>query len=68
VERTLLVSGVLDAAMDSRTAGGKRLPTPRLDVVYAPQDFRAMREMGASWEIITDETPEPPGIEPVGIS
>jgi hypothetical protein len=67
VERTLLVSGVLDAAMDSRLAGGKLLETPQLDVAYAPQDFRAMREMGATWKIITDKTPEPAGIEPVGI-
>jgi hypothetical protein len=68
IERTLLVSGILDAAMDSRLAGGKLLPTPQLDVAYAPKDFRDMREMGASWKIITDETPEPPGIEPVGVS
>jgi hypothetical protein len=68
VERTLLVSGVLDAAMDSRLAGGKAVDTPQLDVVYAPIDFRAMREMGATWKIITEDTPAPPGIEPVGIN
>ena len=68
IERTLLVSGVLDAAMDSRLAGGKLLATPQLDVAYAPKDFRAMREMGASWKIITDETPQPHGIVPVGVS
>lgn len=67
VERTLLTSGILDAAMDSRAADGKLLDTPQLDVKYAPQDFRAMREMGATWKIITDQTVEPKGIEPVGI-
>ncbi|MEX0675698.1 MAG: hypothetical protein WD063_01400 [Pirellulales bacterium] len=67
VQRTLLASGVLESAMDSRLAGGKLLPTPHLDVAYAPVDFRAMREMGATWKIITDETREPPGVEPVGI-
>ncbi|REK12750.1 MAG: hypothetical protein DWQ37_11005 [Planctomycetota bacterium] len=68
VERTLLVSGILDAAMDSRLAGGKLLDTPQLeDVAYAPRDFRDMREMGCTWKIITDETPEPAGIEPVAI-
>ncbi len=67
VERTLLTSGILDAAMDSRVAAGKLLDTPQLDVAYAPQDFRAMREMGASWKIITEDMPEPEGIKPVGV-
>jgi hypothetical protein len=67
VERTLLTTGILDAAMDSRLAGGRKVDTPQLEVVYTPQDFRAMREMGATWKIITEETPEPPGITPVGI-
>jgi len=67
VERTLLTTGILDAAMDSRVAGGRKLETPQLEMVYAPQDFRAMREMGATWKIITDDMPEPPGITPVGI-
>ena len=67
VERTLLTSGILDAAMDSRIAGGKLLDTPQLDVAYAAQDFRGMREMGASWKIITEETPEHEGIKPVGV-
>ena len=67
VERTLLVSGILDAAMSSRFEGGKSLDTPWLDVAYQPQDFRAMREMGASWKIITEQTPQHQGIKPVGI-
>ncbi len=67
VERTLLTTGMLDAAMDSRLAGGRPIDTPQLDVAYEAQDFRAMREMGATWKIITDKTREPPGIEPVGI-
>ena len=67
VERTLLTSGVLDAAMDSRLAGGRNVDTPQLDVKYAALDFRAMREMGTTWKIITERTREPLGIEPVGI-
>ena len=34
VERTLLVSGLLEAAHDSRADGGRRLRTPQLDVTY----------------------------------
>jgi hypothetical protein len=65
VERTLLVSGVLDGAMHSR-AEGKSLATPHLEFGYKPVDFRAMREMGASWKMITEDTPELPGINPNG--
>ena len=67
IERTLLTTGVLDAAMDSRIAGGKKVETPQLAIAYSPQDFRAMREMGATWKIITETTVEPPGFAPVGI-
>jgi hypothetical protein len=65
MERTLLVSGILDAAMHSR-AEGKALVTPQLEFGYQPVDFRAMRETGASWKIITEDTPELPGINPNG--
>ncbi len=68
VERTLLTTGILDAAMQSRHRGGIRLPTPHLNVTYAPQDFTAMREFGKSWEIITDDMPEPRGITPHGLT
>ena len=67
VERTLLVTGALDAAMDSRLAHGAPIDTPHLQFAYQARDFRAMREMGESWRIITDQTPEPEGIEPVGV-
>ena len=48
VERTLLTTGLTDALMRSRAAGG-RLETPHLSIAYAARDFRAMREMGESW-------------------
>ena len=48
VERTLLTTGLTDALMRSRAAGG-RLETPHLNIAYAARDFRAMREMGESW-------------------
>lgn len=36
VERTLLVSGALDALLQSKVAGGKVIETPYLDVKYKP--------------------------------
>jgi len=36
VERTLLVSGVLESCLDSRTRGQLRVETPHLDVHYHP--------------------------------
>jgi hypothetical protein len=39
VERTLLTTGVLDAALYSLAAGQKRLETPQLDVSYQPVDW-----------------------------
>ena len=66
LERTLLVTGVLGAEADSRAQGGEAVQTPHLAIAYRPGDYRAMREMGASWKIITEATPEPPGIDPGG--
>jgi hypothetical protein len=61
VERTLLTTGALEAAMRSRAAG-KVLATPHLEFAYAARDFRPLREMGASWKILTEKTPQPRGI------
>src|SRR5207247_4774567 len=63
-ERTLLVSGILDAAMHSNAAGGKAIDTPELEFAYALQDFSAVRENGESWTLNTTEMPEQPTIEP----
>ena len=63
VERTLLVSGVMDAAMHARQKQQeKALDTPQLEFTYAPKDFRAMREMGDTWKILTPQTPQPAGL------
>jgi hypothetical protein len=64
VERTLLVSGVLDAAMHSNNDGGKVVNTPELEFAYAPKDFSAFRENGESWKVITPDMPEPRKFEP----
>jgi hypothetical protein len=64
VERTLLVSGILDAAMHSHKAGGKPVATPQLEFGYQPRDFSGFRETGESWRIITKETPQPRQFEP----
>jgi hypothetical protein len=45
VERTLLVSGVLEACLRSRAAGGETVETPHLQVVYAaPAEPQHARE------------------------
>jgi hypothetical protein len=64
VERTLLVSGILDAEMHSRAAGGKPIATPELEFSYMPQDFSAFCETGESWKVITPEMPEPRTFQP----
>ncbi|WP_422930907.1 hypothetical protein [Singulisphaera sp. PoT] len=63
VERTLMTSGILDSAMDSYIAEGKAIETPQLRFSYSPINYRPMREMGSSWEIITKDTPEPLGLD-----
>ena len=66
VERTLLATAALDAAMESRVHDGRVEHMPAPAIAYQPRDFRAMREMGASWKIITEAMPEPEGIDPGG--
>ena len=64
VERTLLAGGALDAAMHSHQAQGKPVDTPELEFRYPAQDFRAFREMGESWRVVTIETPQPQAFAP----
>jgi hypothetical protein len=64
VERTLLVGGILDAAMHSHADGGKPIATPQLEFSYTPQDFSAFRETGESWKVIAPDMPEPRTFQP----
>ena len=64
VERTLLTTGLVEAAVRSK-AEGRRLATPHLDIAYQPRDHRAFREMGASWTIL-EKVQEPKTLGPMG--
>lgn len=66
LERTLLTTGLTEAGVESHAAGDRPYETPHLDFKYAPTDYRAMRETGASWKVITEATPEPLGIDRLG--
>ncbi|MBA4015682.1 MAG: hypothetical protein C0483_00695 [Pirellula sp.] len=63
-ERTLLTTGILDAAMHSHQAKGKPIATPELAIKYQTPDWSALREDGASWRKITVDTPQPTTFEP----
>jgi len=56
------VTGTLAAAMQAMNEESGILPTPHLAMRYRASNFKAMREMGESWKIITDDAPQPPGI------
>lgn len=58
VERTLLTTGILEAAMHSREAG-KPVATPELGFEYRPVDFSELREMGKTYQVIDNTLPEP---------
>ena len=63
VERTLLTTGALDAAMHSRKAAGEPQVTPHLEFAYTAGDWRSLRELGRTWDTITPDTPEPDGLK-----
>jgi hypothetical protein len=63
IERTLLTTGAIEAAMKSHAAG-KAIDTPYLNFAYQPTSFLAFRELGKSWTRLTFETPEPTTFDP----
>ncbi|MFN0199021.1 MAG: hypothetical protein ACKVT0_19915 [Planctomycetaceae bacterium] len=58
VERTLLTTGILEAAMRSRESG-KPVATPELEFDYRPIDFSELRETGKTYQVIDNTLPEP---------
>lgn len=63
LERTLLTTGAIEAAMRSRAAGAP-LDTPHLAMAYQPVDFSRFRENGASWQRLTIDVPQPTTFAP----
>jgi hypothetical protein len=63
IERTLLTTGAVEAAMRSHHEG-KPIETPHLDIAYQAVDVRAFRESGASWKLITADTTQPITFDP----
>ncbi|MBM3457537.1 MAG: hypothetical protein FJX77_03235 [Armatimonadetes bacterium] len=63
IERTLLTTGILEAAVTSRHEGGSWVETPHLALPYRSRDFRKLREQGKSWKILTEALPEPFGFD-----
>ena len=45
-ERTLLTTGIIDAVMNSRYEGHRRVETPYLDIAYTSYDALPARPMG----------------------
>ncbi|MFO0809172.1 MAG: hypothetical protein U0746_11145 [Gemmataceae bacterium] len=66
IERTLLTTGIVEAVVESHARGDSTYETPHLAIKYTATDYRAMREMGGSWKIVTEETEEAKGIDRLG--
>jgi hypothetical protein len=67
-ERTLLTTGTTEAVMRSYEAGGEPIETPHLQITYQANDWKAMCELGATWDVITADTPQPTEFAPRSFS
>ena len=63
-ERTLLTTGAVEAVMQSYEQGGQTIDTPHLKFAWQPVNWAAQRENGATWRMITAETPQPTSFAP----
>lgn len=63
LERTLLTTGMTEGVMKSH-ASGHPCETPQLAISYRAPDWRAFRENGASWQVLTSQSPQPERFEP----
>ncbi len=50
--------------MQSYEQDGRVVETPHLNIAYRPRDWSDMRENGATWQVITADTPQPTGFSP----
>lgn len=66
LERNLLTTGMTEAVMLSRHRKGEIQQTPHLEFSYKPRDVSVFCENGESWKILTNDVPEPSGINPQG--
>ncbi len=57
MERTLLVTGILEAAMQSRHDGGVEVPTPHLEFGYETRDFDRFCDHGRTWQLLDELSP-----------
>jgi hypothetical protein len=67
-ERTLLTTGAVEAVMQSFEQQGQPIETPHLNISYQTKPWKAFRESGRTWKIITIETPQPTTFHPRSFS
>jgi hypothetical protein len=64
LERTLLTTGITAATMQSYETSGRPVDTPHLRISYAAGDWSNLQERGATWKIVTADTPQPTRFAP----
>jgi hypothetical protein len=62
LERTLLTTVMTAAMVRSKVAKGKSIERTELQVAYKSGDWSSLRERGETWQILTEDMPQPRGI------